>query len=114
MARYFFNFLDGRNTRDTVGSEHDDIDSVREEAVDVLADILKNRFLQTEDMSSLMVQVTDEQNVTVLVITMLAAVRVISDLSAPSWNNLAPISTGRIARALETVFSYGAGWTPHW
>jgi chorismate mutase len=81
LARYFFNFLDGRNVRDDVGSEHESIASVREEAVEVLTDILKDRILQEEDMSSVMIQVTNEQNVTVLVISLMAAVRVIEDLT---------------------------------
>jgi hypothetical protein len=84
MPRFFFNFLDGKNVRDDVGSEHGDIESVREEAVDVLADVLKGRILQGEDMSTIMVQVTDEQNTTVLIISLLAAVRVIKEVPSLS------------------------------
>lgn len=84
MGRYFFHFLDGKQVRDTIGSEHADMEGVREEAVEVLADILRGRILQGEDMSTVMIQVTDEQNVTVLVITLLAAVRVIHDPYPPA------------------------------
>lgn len=84
MARYFFNFLDGRNVRDGEGSEHPNMESVREEAVDVLTEILKGRLLENEDMSTVMVQVTNEQNETVLIVSLLAAVRSIQNLSAPT------------------------------
>jgi hypothetical protein len=84
VPRYFFNFLDGRNVRDGVGSEHPDIASVREEAVGVLTEILKGRLLVDEDMATVMVQVTNEQNETVLIVSLLAAVRNIQNLSSPA------------------------------
>jgi hypothetical protein len=91
MARYFFNFLDGRNVKDAEGSEHPNLESVRNEAVEVLADILKGRILQDEDMSTLMINVTDEENLTVLVVSLLAAVRTVSKLSMPQLHEQAAI-----------------------
>jgi hypothetical protein len=81
MARYFFNFLDGKDIPDPVGSEHADIESVRAEAVEVMTEILRGNLLQKEDVSSWMVQVTDEKNNTVLVISLTASVRAITQHS---------------------------------
>jgi hypothetical protein len=45
MAKYYFHFLDSRNVRDEVGSEHRDVESVRGEAVEVLAELLRGSLL---------------------------------------------------------------------
>jgi hypothetical protein len=82
MAKYYFHFLDSRNVRDEVGSEHRNVESVRKEAVEVLAELLRGSLLLNDDMSKLLVQVTDEHNETVLIISLLAAVQVVEGVSA--------------------------------
>ncbi|WP_260696644.1 DUF6894 family protein [Rhizobium laguerreae] len=45
MARYFFNLHDGISIPDTVGSEHPDLQSVRLEAVETIAERLRGALL---------------------------------------------------------------------
>jgi hypothetical protein len=82
MTKYYFHFLDSRNVRDEVGSEHRDVESARREAVEVLAELLRGSLLLNDDMSKVMVQVTDEHNETVLIISLIAAVQVVDGVSA--------------------------------
>ncbi|WP_246647450.1 DUF6894 family protein [Rhizobium laguerreae] len=61
MARYFFNVHDGISIPDTVGSEHFDLQSVRREAVETVAERLKGALLKDADVSAWLMNVTDER-----------------------------------------------------
>ncbi|TBY13071.1 DUF6894 family protein [Rhizobium laguerreae] len=77
MARYFFNVHDGISLIDTVGSEHSDVQSARHEAVETIAERLKGALLKDSDVSAWLMNVTDEQGVTVIVLSFTAAVQIV-------------------------------------
>lgn len=81
MRRYFFNLHDSVSLPDTVGSEHPDLASVRSEAVESIAERLKGAVLKETDVSSWLMNVTDEQGVTVLVLSFSAAVQIVDQPS---------------------------------
>lgn len=74
LARYFFNIRDGQSIPDTEGSEHPDLASVRAEAVDSLAEMIKGRLLENADIASWIVQVTDEAGYTVMILSLGASI----------------------------------------
>jgi hypothetical protein len=78
MARYFFNVHDGVSIRDTVGSEHPDLTSARREAVESVAERLKGRLLGDANVSAWLMNVTDEQGLTVIVLSFTAAVQIVA------------------------------------
>lgn len=77
MARYFFNIHDGTSIVDTIGSEHKDLLSVRNEAVDTISQRFHNALLRTSDTSSLLMNVTDQDGITVLMLSFSATVQII-------------------------------------
>ncbi|MBB3166521.1 hypothetical protein RlegWSM1455_26375 (plasmid) [Rhizobium laguerreae] len=77
MARYFFNVHDGISIPDTVGSEHFDLQSVRREAVETVAERLKGALLKDADVSAWLMNVTDERGFTVIVLSFTAAVQIV-------------------------------------
>ncbi|MEH7836550.1 hypothetical protein V7796_12315 [Rhizobium laguerreae] len=77
MARYFFNLHDGISIPDTVGSEHPDLQSARVEAVETIAERLRGVLLKKADISAWLMNVTDEQGVTVIVLSFTAAVQIV-------------------------------------
>lgn len=77
MARYFFNLHDDISIPDNVGSEHPDLDSVRAEAVETIADRLKGALLQDADISAWLMNVTNEEGYTVIVLSFSAAVKIV-------------------------------------
>ncbi|MGV1754674.1 DUF6894 family protein [Agrobacterium sp. CG674] len=77
MARYFFNFHDGVSFLDTVGSEHSDVDSARNEAVETVAERLKGALLNKSDSSSWLMNVTDENGLTVIILSFSATVQIV-------------------------------------
>ena len=79
MGRYFFNVHDGVSIIDTVGSEHDDLQSVRSEAVDMTSQRLHNALLKKTDMTAWLMNVTDEQGITVLMLSFSAVVQIIAE-----------------------------------
>lgn len=79
MARYFFNVHDGISIPDAVGSEHPDLQSVRTEAVETIADRLKGTLLQNDDTSAWLMNVTDEHGYTVIVLSFSAAVQIVDN-----------------------------------
>lgn len=79
MARYFFNMHDGISIPDAVGSEHADLQSVRAEAVAAVAEQLKGALLKKSDTSSWLMNVTDEQGYTVIVLSFSAAVQIVDN-----------------------------------
>jgi hypothetical protein len=81
MARYFFNLHDSVNLPDTVGSEHPDIQSARSEAIDTIAERLKGSMLTETDVSAWIMNVTDEDGFTVIVLSFSAAVQIIDHVS---------------------------------
>jgi hypothetical protein len=74
--RYFFNVLDGTTKPDSVGSVHPDIESAGNEAVEAIAELLKGLMLQDADVSAWLMNVTDENGFTVIVLSFTAAVQV--------------------------------------
>jgi len=74
VPRYFFNIRDGADIPDNVGSELPDLASVRQEAVEVTAEIIKGRLLAKSDVAAWMVHVTDEAGFTVLVLSLAASI----------------------------------------
>jgi len=81
MTRYFFNLHDGISLPDTVGSEHPDLRSVRREAVETIAERLKGSLLKKADISSWLMNVTDEHGFTVMVLSFSAAVQIVDQPS---------------------------------
>jgi hypothetical protein len=77
MTRYFFNLHDGISLPDNVGSVHPDLASVRSEAVESIAEHLKDALLKETDISSWLMNVTDEHGFTVMVLSFSAAVQII-------------------------------------
>ena len=77
MARYFFNFHDGYDFVDNVGSEHPDMISVRAEAVETLGERLRGSLLKAKDVSAWLMNVKDEAGFTVLILSLAAAVQII-------------------------------------
>ncbi|MBX4864040.1 hypothetical protein HJA86_29705 [Rhizobium bangladeshense] len=80
MARYFFNVHDGISIPDTVGSEHPDLQSARDEAVETIAERLTGALLNKADVSAWLMNVTDEQGVTVIVLSFTAAVQIVDQV----------------------------------
>jgi hypothetical protein len=76
MARYFFNIRNGADIPDTVGSEHPDLASVREEALQATAELIKGRLLANSDADAWIVQVTDDTGFTVMVLSLSASIHV--------------------------------------
>lgn len=81
MTRYFFNLHDGISLPDTVGSEHPDLLSARSEAVETIAERLKGALLKKADISSWLMNVTDEHGFTVMVLSFSAAVQIVDQPS---------------------------------
>lgn len=81
MARYFFNLHDSISLPDTVGSEHPDLLSARREAVETIAERLKGSLLKETDVSSWLMNVTDEHGFTVMVLSFSAAVQIVDQPS---------------------------------
>jgi hypothetical protein len=77
MPRYFFNVHDGISTSDLIGSEHPDLYAVREEAVETIAERLKGKLLKSKDLSSWTLNVTNDSGLTVLILSLSAAVQII-------------------------------------
>lgn len=77
MPRYFFNIHDGIATPDPIGSEHIDLHTVRDEAVETIAERLKGKLLKGKDISSWTLNVTNESGLTVLILSLSAAVQII-------------------------------------
>jgi hypothetical protein len=77
MPRYFFNFHDGYKFVDDVGSEHPNLNSVREEAVESMGERLRGTLLKGKDLSAWLMNVTDEAGFTVLILSLSAAVSII-------------------------------------
>lgn len=77
MTRYFFNLHDGISVPDTEGSEHPDLQSVRSEAVETVAERLKGTLLRKGDVSSWLMNVTDDHGFTVMVLSFSAAVQIV-------------------------------------
>jgi hypothetical protein len=80
MERYFFHLHDGTDLPDTVGSEHDDIAGVREEAVESIAERVRGRLLDKENVSAWLMNVTNEAGTTVLVVSLSASVQIIGKI----------------------------------
>ncbi|MFN7024424.1 MAG: DUF6894 family protein [Pseudorhizobium sp.] len=81
MKRYFFNLHDDISLPDTVGSEHPDLLSARREAVDTIGERLKGSLLKKADLSSWLMNVTDEHGFTVMVLSFSAAVQIVDQPS---------------------------------
>jgi hypothetical protein len=79
--RYFFNLHDGISLPDTVGSEHPDLLCARGEAVETIAERLKGSLLKEADLSSWLMNVTDEHGFTVMVLSFSAAVQIVDQPS---------------------------------
>ena len=77
MARYFFNLHDGASLADTVGSDHPDLESARNEAVEAMGERMKGSLLRNADISAWLMNVTDEHGVTVIIVSFTAAVQII-------------------------------------
>ena len=81
MARYFFNVHDGISIPDMVGSEHPDLFGARMEAVESIAERLKGSLLKEADVSSWLMNVTDEHGFTVMVLSFSAAIQIVDQPS---------------------------------
>jgi hypothetical protein len=80
MARYFFNVHDGISIADTIGSEHPTVESSRSEAVESIGERLKGTLLKKTDSSAWLMNVTDEQGITVILLSFSAAVKIIDQV----------------------------------
>lgn len=60
MPRYFFDIHDGGPTRDDVGTECDNLDAVRAQALRTLPDIAREDIPKDGDRRAFTVLVTDE------------------------------------------------------
>lgn len=60
MPRYFFDIHDGWSQRDDTGTEFDDLDAVRLEAIRTLPDIARDEIPKDGDRRTFTVLVTDE------------------------------------------------------
>jgi hypothetical protein len=81
MARYFFNLHDSISIPDDVGTEHADIESVRTEAIETMAERLKGAMLRKADISAWLMNVTDERGLTVIMLSFSAAIQVVDQMS---------------------------------
>jgi hypothetical protein len=81
MTRYFFNLHDGISLPDSIGSEHPDLLSARREAVETIGERLKGSLLKSADVSSWLMNVTDEHGFTVMVLLFSAAVQIVDQPS---------------------------------
>ncbi|WP_246655030.1 DUF6894 family protein [Rhizobium laguerreae] len=100
MARYFFNVHDGISIPNTVGSEHPDLQSVRSEAVETIADRLRGALVNKADVSAWLMNVTDEQGVTVIVLSFTAAVQIVIRCTLLSRNRTHP----RIVKTAQKIW----------
>jgi hypothetical protein len=75
---------DGTSIEDTVGSEHDSLKEVRREAVESVAERLKGALLKTTDTTAWVVNVTDEQGYTVMVLALTAVVQLVKQPPDPA------------------------------
>ena len=77
VPRYFFNFHDGYDFIDSIGSEHPDISSVRAEAVETIGERLRGTLLNNKDVSAWLMNVRNEAGFTVLILSLAATVQVV-------------------------------------
>lgn len=77
MARYFFNFYNGVQGFDDVGTECADVGEVRAEAVEGLQQLLAGVLLESSNTFSMTINVTDESGKTVMIVTNMASVETI-------------------------------------
>lgn len=77
MGRFFFHLHDGVHITDNIGSEHPDIASVREEAVESISERARGRLLRGSDTSAWLMNVTDETGTTVMVVSLAATVHIV-------------------------------------
>lgn len=60
MPRYYFDIHDGVSQRDDTGTECDDLDAVRMEAIRTLPDVARDEIPKDGDRRTFTVLVTDE------------------------------------------------------
>jgi len=77
VPRFYFNICDGEDIRDDVGTEFADLASVRKEAVETTTEMLRGRMLVDSDTTGWIVQVTDEDGFTVMVLSLSASIHVL-------------------------------------
>jgi hypothetical protein len=97
VARYFFNMHDGESRPDNVGSEHDDVEGVRTEAIETIAERLKGALLRKADVSAWLMNVTDAQGLTVIVLSFSAAIQIVDRLSLATARASASAPGGSVA-----------------
>jgi hypothetical protein len=90
MARYFFNVHDGVSIADTIGSEHPDVESARSEAIETIAERLRGTMLKKVDVSAWLMNVTDENGFTVMVLSFTAAVKIVDQTGVRALETSAP------------------------
>lgn len=77
MARYFFNIHNDMSVIDDIGSEHDDLDSVRAEAIDTVHEVSKGLLLSKGNLDAYVVHVTDALGATVMILSMTAVLQIV-------------------------------------
>lgn len=78
MARYFFNIHNDTSVVDDIGSEHDDLDGVRAEAIDTVHEVSRGLLLSKGNLDAYVVHVTDALGATVLILSMTANLQMVS------------------------------------
>lgn len=74
MARYFFHLKSDVDLNDSIGSDHDDLDSVRSEAVESIGEHARSHLLHLTDTSDWLMNVTNESGSTVMLVSLVASV----------------------------------------
>lgn len=77
MSHYFFNIYNGHQSIDDVGTHCETLDDVRAEAVGTIQELVRNSLLERKNTSSIIVQVTDQDAATVMLVHLAASVEVI-------------------------------------
>jgi hypothetical protein len=78
MARYFFNIHNDTSVIDDIGSDHDDLDKVRAEAIDTVHEVSRGLLLSKGNVDAYVVHVTDALGATVLILSMTANLQMVS------------------------------------
>jgi cell division GTPase FtsZ len=82
MARYFFHVYNGHQSHDDIGSEFADMAEIREEAVTSIGELVQKNLLTNKDMSSCVINVVDDMERTVMIVSLAAFVETVAQPTA--------------------------------
>lgn len=78
MPRYYLNMYNEEFIPDPVGSEHASLESLRQEVVEAIVDLARKGLLFDDaDNRSLMMNITNEQGLTVLILSLTASLQLV-------------------------------------